>query len=48
MVPSLVLLIVGIMHRVRRAFKAFDDPDRGLPQFVELRIVRRCDQYLVP
>jgi hypothetical protein len=29
-VLSLVLKTVGIMHRVHRAFEAFDDPDRDL------------------
>jgi hypothetical protein len=37
MVPS-VLKTVGIMHRVHRAFEAFNDPDQDLAQFVELRI----------
>jgi hypothetical protein len=29
-VPSLVLKTVSVMHQVRRAFEAFDDPDRDL------------------
>jgi hypothetical protein len=37
-VSSLMLKTVGIMHRVRREFEAFDDPDRDLARFVELRI----------
>jgi hypothetical protein len=37
-VPSLVLRTVSIMHRVHRAFEAFDNSDRDLAQFVELRI----------
>jgi hypothetical protein len=36
------------MRRVHRAFKAFDDLDRDLAQFVELRIFPSCDQFLVP
>ncbi len=36
--PSLVLKTVGIMRRARRAFEAFDDPDRDLAWFVELMI----------
>jgi hypothetical protein len=47
-VPSLVLRTFSIMHRVHRAFKAFDDLDRDLAMFVELRIFPRCDQFLVP
>jgi hypothetical protein len=35
------------MHRVHRAFKAFDDPDQDLTQFIEIRIFLRCDQFLV-
>jgi hypothetical protein len=46
-VPSIVLRTVGIMRRVHRAFEAFDDPDRDLARFVELRIFPRCDQFLV-
>uniref|UniRef100_UPI003D1190EF hypothetical protein n=1 Tax=Amphritea sp. TaxID=1872502 RepID=UPI003D1190EF len=37
-IPNLVLRTVGIMRRVHRAFKAFDDPDGDLTQFVEQRI----------
>jgi hypothetical protein len=33
-----VLRIVGVMHRVLRAFETFDDPDWDLARFVELRI----------
>jgi hypothetical protein len=47
-VPSLLLKTVSVMHRVRRAFKAFDDSDRDLAQFVELRGFLGCDQFLVP
>jgi hypothetical protein len=36
------------MHRVHRAFEAFDDPDWDLAHFVELMIFPRCDQFLVP
>jgi hypothetical protein len=46
--PSLVLKTVGVMHRVRRAFKAFDHPDRDLAQFVESSVFHMCDQFLVP
>jgi hypothetical protein len=42
-----VLKTVGVMRRVRRAFKAFDDLDQDLAQFIELRIFPRCDQFLV-
>jgi hypothetical protein len=45
--PSLVLKTVGIMCRVRRAFEAFDDSNQNLPQFVELRVFLRRDQFLV-
>jgi hypothetical protein len=47
-VPNLVLKIMSVMCQVRRAFEAFDDPDRDLAQFVELRIFPRCDKLLVP
>jgi hypothetical protein len=47
-IPSLVLRTMGVMHRVRRAFEAFDNPDQYLAQFVELRICPECDQVLVP
>jgi hypothetical protein len=43
-----VLNTVGIMHQVRRAFEAFDDPDWDLAQFIESRVFHRCDQFLVP
>jgi hypothetical protein len=46
-VPGLVLKTVGIVCRVHRAFKAFDDSDQDLAQFVELRDFPRCDQFLV-
>jgi prophage antirepressor-like protein len=46
-VPSLVLKTLGVMHRVHRAFEAFDDSDQDLAQFIELRIFPRCDQFLV-
>jgi hypothetical protein len=46
--PNLVLKTVGIVCRVRRALEAFDDSDRDLAQFVELRVFPRCDQFLVP
>ncbi len=47
-VSSLVLKTLGVMHRVHRSFEAFDNPDRDLSWFVELTIVPRCDQFLVP
>jgi hypothetical protein len=46
-VPSLVLKTMRIMCRVRRAFKAFDDSDQNLAQFVELKFFLKCDQFLV-
>jgi hypothetical protein len=39
---------MGVMHRVHRAFKAFDDLDLDLTWFVEQMIFSRCDQFLVP
>jgi hypothetical protein len=47
-VPSLVLRSIRIVRRVHRAFEAFDDSDRNLARFVELKIFPRCDQFLVP
>jgi hypothetical protein len=41
-----VIRTVSVM-RVHRAFEAFDDLDRDLARFVELRIFPRCDQFLV-
>jgi hypothetical protein len=46
-VPSLMLKTVGAVRQVRRAFEAFDNSDRDLAQFVELRVFPRCDQFLV-
>jgi hypothetical protein len=46
-VPSLVLKTVGAICRVHRAFKAFDDPDRNLDQFVKHRTFPRCDHFLM-
>jgi hypothetical protein len=46
-VPSLVLKTMRIMCRVHRAFKAFDDSDQNLAQFVELKFFLKCDQFLV-
>jgi hypothetical protein len=43
-----VLRTISIVHRVHRAFEPFDDSDRDLARFVELRIFSRCDQFLVP
>jgi hypothetical protein len=36
--PNLVLRTVSVMRRVHSAFKAFDDLDRDLARFIELRI----------
>jgi hypothetical protein len=47
-VPSLVLMTVSVMHRVHIAFEAFDNLDRDLARFVEVRIFPMCDQFLVP
>jgi hypothetical protein len=47
LVLGLVLMTVGIVCQVRRAFEAFDDLDRNLAQFIELRGFPRCDQFLV-
>jgi hypothetical protein len=47
-VHSLVLKTVGVMFLVRRAFKAFDDLDQDLAQFIRSRVFYRCDQFLVP
>jgi hypothetical protein len=47
-VLSIVLKTVGIMRRVRRAFEAFNDPNRDIAQFIESRVFHRCDQFLVP
>jgi hypothetical protein len=33
-VPSLVLNTMGVIHRVHRTLKAFDDLDRDLTRFV--------------
>jgi hypothetical protein len=46
-VPHLVLRTVSAVRRFHRAFEAFDDSDRDLARFVELRIFPRCDQLLV-
>jgi hypothetical protein len=42
-----VLMTIGIMRRVRRAFETFDDPDRDLAHFIESRVFHRYDQFLV-
>jgi hypothetical protein len=47
-IPSLVLRTIGIMSQGHRAFENFDNPDRVLARFVELRTFPRCDQFLVP
>jgi hypothetical protein len=46
-VPNLVLKTVDLKCRVCRAFEAFEDSDRDLAQFIELRVFSRCDQFLV-
>jgi hypothetical protein len=46
-VPSLVLKTVGVMRQVRRAFRAFNDPDQDLAPVMELRVFPKCDQFLV-
>jgi hypothetical protein len=43
-----VLRTVSVVRRVHRAFEAFDDSDRDLARFVELKIFPRYDQFLVP
>jgi hypothetical protein len=43
-----VLKTVSVMHRVHRAFEAFDDPDWDLTRFVVQMIFPKCDQFLVP
>jgi hypothetical protein len=43
-----VFRVVDIIRRVHRAFKAFDNSDQDLGQFLELRIFSECDQVLVP
>jgi hypothetical protein len=47
-IPSLVLRTMGIMHRVHRAFKAFENLDQDLARFVELSIFPEYDRVLVP
>jgi hypothetical protein len=38
-----VLMTVGVMRRVHRAFEAFDNSDQDLARFIELWIFPRCD-----
>jgi hypothetical protein len=40
--------VVGTVCRARSVFEVFDDLDRNLAQFVELRVFCKCDQFLVP
>jgi hypothetical protein len=47
-VPNLVPKAVGIVCRAHSAFEVFNNSDQNLAQFVELRVFRRCDQFLVP
>jgi hypothetical protein len=37
-----VLKTVSVTRQVHRAFEVFDDPDRDLAQFVELRSFPMC------
>jgi hypothetical protein len=41
-------MTVGVLRQVYRAFEAFDDLDRDLARFIELRIFPKNDQFLVP
>jgi hypothetical protein len=43
-----MLRTVDVIHRVHRAFKAFDNPDQDLARFLELWIFAECDHVLVP
>jgi hypothetical protein len=38
-VLSLVLRTISILHRIHKAFEAFDNPDRDLTRFVELGVI---------
>jgi hypothetical protein len=46
-VPNLVPKAVGTVSRARSAFEVFDNSDQNLTQFVKLRGLHRCDQFLV-
>jgi hypothetical protein len=39
---------VGLMCRAHDAFEVFDNSDRDLTQFIEIRVFHRCDQFLAP
>jgi hypothetical protein len=39
---------VGTACQAHSAFKVFDDSDRNLTQFIEVRVFHKCDQFLVP
>jgi hypothetical protein len=47
-VLNLVHKDMGIVCRTRSAFEVFDDSDRSLTQFIEIRVFHGCDQFLVP
>jgi hypothetical protein len=42
-VPNLVPKVVGLMYEAHSAFKVFDNSDRDLTQFIEIRVFHRCD-----
>jgi hypothetical protein len=42
-VPNLVPKAMGTMCRAHSAFEGFDDSDRDLTQFIEIRVFHRCD-----
>jgi hypothetical protein len=46
-VPNLVPKVVGLMCQARSAFEFFDNSDRDLTQFIEIKVFHRCDQFLV-
>jgi hypothetical protein len=47
-VPNQVPKAVGTVYRARSAFEVFDNSGQNLAQFIELRVFRKCDQFLVP
>jgi hypothetical protein len=42
-VLNLVPKAVGLMCRAHDAFEVFDNSDRDLTQFIEIRVFHRCD-----
>jgi hypothetical protein len=44
-VPNLVPKVVGLMSRARSAFEVFDDSDRDLTQFIEIRVSTGVTSY---